>query len=192
MGSVELGVEVVHGVERASGKEAFAKIAYAPLDAPLLVGPRHCAGLGGKVVVTGEVEDPGVESYEVTLSLEDGALQVVVEDGTGDTAEGVEGGEVTPEEALGGLVEVEAGEERAAPRQRHEKAREGASGATGATDRDPPKGRPVHLGLLPRQDRQTEERLVPRGARTRDEAANGKYPAGVAALAQHLQEPRGA
>ena len=75
---VELGIEVVHGVERASGKEGFAKIAYASLDASLLVAPRHGAGLGGKVVMTRKVEDPWVESNEVPLTLEDGALQVVV------------------------------------------------------------------------------------------------------------------
>ncbi len=184
---VELGVEVVDGVERACGKEGFAKIAYAPLHAPLFVATRHGAGLRREVVVTGEVEDPGVESNEVPLTLEHRALQVVVEDGARDTAEGVEGGEVTPEEALGGLVEIEAGEERTTPRQHHQKAREGSSGAT---DHDPTEGRPVHLGLLARQDGQTKERLLPRGAHASDEAAHGEHPAGVTTLAQHLQEPR--
>ena len=67
------------------------------------------------MIVTGEVEDPVVESNEVPLALEDGALQVVVEDGAWDPAEGIEGSEVASQEALGGLVEVEAGEERATP-----------------------------------------------------------------------------
>ena len=185
---VELGVEVVDGVERPRGEEGFAEITHPPLDATLLIAARYGARLWREVVVTGKVEDPGMESNEVSLTLEHGALQVVVKDGARDTSEGVEGGEVAPEEALGGLVEVEAGEECATPRQHHQEAGEGTSGAT---DHDPAERRPVHLGLLARQDRQSEERLMRCRAYASDEATYREDPAGVSALTQHLEEPRG-
>src|SRR6202453_206800 len=183
---VELGIEVIDGVERSCSKEGFAKIAHASLDAALLIASRHGAGLWREVVVTGEVEDAGMESNEIPLALEDGALEVVVQDRTRDSPKRDKCGEVSPEEALGGLVEVEAGEERAAPRQDHEEAGEGA---LGATDQDRAERGPVHLGLLSRQDRETEERLVVRGTQARDKATYRKAPAAVATITEHLEEP---
>jgi hypothetical protein len=47
----------------------------------LLVAAGNGARLRSKVVVPRELEDPRMESHEISLSLEDGALDVVVENG---------------------------------------------------------------------------------------------------------------
>ena len=129
-----------------------------------------------------------MEANELPLTLEDRALQIVVEDRARHPAERVECGEVATEEALGGLVEVEAGEEGAAPRQHHEEARQSA---LGATYHDRAEGRPVDLGLLTRQDRQTQERLVLRGPDARDEATHGEHRPRIPPIAEHLVQACG-
>jgi hypothetical protein len=54
-----------------------------------------------------------MEPNDLALALEHGALEIVVEDGARHAAEGRERSEVAVEEALGGLIQVEAREERA-------------------------------------------------------------------------------
>ena len=63
-----------------------------------------------------------MKSNELSLALEHGALEIVVQDGARHAAEGRERVEVAAEKALGGLIEVEAREERARPRQHHHEA----------------------------------------------------------------------
>src|ERR1700730_2000969 len=94
---------------------------------------------------------------------------------------------MTAKKTLGRLIEVEASEESARPRENHEKAGEAT---LGAADRDRSEGSPIDLRLLPWKDRETEEGFVSRGTSTRDEAPNGKYRTIVSAIAQHLMESR--
>ena len=128
-----------------------------------------------------------MEPNELALALEHGAFQIIVEDGARDAPECRERGEVAAQEALGGLVEIEAGEERARPRQDHEKA---GQCAPGMSDHDGAEAGPVDLCLLAGQDRQSQERLVLGGTGPRDEATDGKDRALVAAIAKHLVQPR--
>ena len=56
-----------------------------------------------------------MKSNDVADALEDRGFQVVVEQASRHALERREGGEVAPQEALEGLVEDEAGEDRARP-----------------------------------------------------------------------------
>ena len=61
------------------------------------------------MVVAREVEQAGVKLYGGAAAVEHRAAQVVVDEGAGDAAEGVEGVDVTAKEALQRLVEGEEG-----------------------------------------------------------------------------------
>ncbi len=74
-----------------------------------LISASRCAGSGGEVVVAGELEQAGVELDGGAAAVEDGASEVVVDEGASDAAQGVEGVDVSAEEALEGLVEGEEG-----------------------------------------------------------------------------------
>ena len=152
----ELLVEILDGTKRSGLEEGLAQVAHATLDAPLLVATRDGARLGGEVVVPGELEDARVEADEFAAALEDGALQVVVQDRPRHAAERFERGDVPAQEALGRLVEVEAGEQRARPREHHEEAREAA---LRAADLDGAEGRPVDLRLLASKHTEPQEGL---------------------------------
>ena len=134
------------------GEEGITQIADASLDAPLLVSAGDGARLGSEVIVTGELEEARIKSDELSLALKDGALEIVVQDGPRHAAERRERVEVTAEKALGCLIEIEAREECARPREHHEKAREAAFGAS---NRDGSEGGPVDLGLLAGQNRES-------------------------------------
>ena len=73
-----LVVEVVDRVPGAGGEEVVADIAYGPFHTPLLVAPGDGDGLWQEVVVSGEVEEHGVEADGIAMPLQHDALQVVV------------------------------------------------------------------------------------------------------------------
>src|SRR5208283_4935064 len=84
---VGLGVEVVEALEGASGEEAVADIADGALHTPLLVAPRHGHGTGLVPIVPGEGDQGGVEANGRAMALEHGALQVVIEQDPGESAQ---------------------------------------------------------------------------------------------------------
>ena len=141
----ELRVEVRHRAERAGGEERVAEEADQSLDAALLIAAGHRAGLGGEVVVAGELEHARVEADVIADALEDDALQIVVEDGAGHALEGGEGLDVAAQETLERLVEGEARVARARPREHEHEAREQARGRA---DADRAEVAPVDLRLL--------------------------------------------
>jgi hypothetical protein len=57
------------------------------LDAPFLVSAGHGAGLGGVVVVAGQLEHAGVEADVIPEAFEHDTLQVVVQDRAGHPLE---------------------------------------------------------------------------------------------------------
>ena len=101
--------------------------------------------MGREVVVTGELEQTGVKLHCRTATVQDGAPQVVVDEGAGDAAQGVEGLDVSAEEALEGLVEGEQGGEGARVAEDHD---ETGDGAGAVSDADLAEGAPVDLCLL--------------------------------------------
>ena len=120
-------VEVVEVREGPCGEEGVAQVLDLPLDFPLLVSAPRGAGLGREVVVAGEFEQSGVELDGGASSVEDGAAEVVVDEGSGGAAEGVEGDDVSSEEPLEGLVEGEEGGEGAGVAEDHDEAGDDAS-----------------------------------------------------------------
>ena len=84
------------------------------------------------MVVAGEVEQAGVKLHGGAAAVEHGAAQVVVDEGAGDAAQGVEGLDVPAEEALEGLVEGEERGEGARVAEDHDEAGDGAGAASDA------------------------------------------------------------
>jgi hypothetical protein len=130
-----------------------------------------------------------MESDVVADALEDDALEVVVEEIPRYPAEGGEGLDVAPDEALQRLVEREAGEDGAAVRQHHHEA---GQGPLGVADGDLAEVAPVDLGLLAGERLEAEVGL---GSRRRSYGPHvvpdlARRP-GVAALAHHLVKARG-
>ena len=129
-----------------------------------------------------------MKANDVADALEDGGLQVVVEQGARHAAERGERGEVAPRGSSRASGRGEAGEERARPRQHHDEAGQGPSCRA---DGDRAEAGPVDLGLLARQRREAEERLAgAAGADRANEAAQRPDRARVPALLDHLEEPR--
>ena len=78
-------------------------------------------------------------------TVEDGGAEVVIDEGAGDAAEGVEGFDVSTEEALEGLVEGEEGGHGSGVAEDHD---ESGDGAGAASDADLAEGAPVDLRRL--------------------------------------------
>jgi hypothetical protein len=92
------------------------------LDLALLVTAVRCARDRREVVVVGTLEDLRVEADVLADSLDNDALEVVVEDPERDAAERLEHEGVAEQERLERLVEGEAREYRARPRQHEHEA----------------------------------------------------------------------
>ena len=117
-----------------------------PLDFPLLISASRRAGSGGEVVVAGELEQTGVKLDGGAAAVEDGAAQVVVDECAGNAAQGLEGLDVSAEEALEGLVEGEEGGDGAGVAEDHD---ESGDGAGAVSDADLAEGAPVDLRRSP-------------------------------------------
>ena len=123
-------------------------------------------------------------------AVEHRAPQVVVDEGAGDAAQGVEGLDVSAEKALEGLVE---GEERCEGARVAEDHDEAGDGAGAVTDADLAEGAPVDLCLLSDQSDDTAvDGAAGLGAEAPHETADLDDRAGVAALAHHLVDTGGA
>src|SRR5262249_21498484 len=186
----ELRVEILERGEAARGEERVAEVLNQPFGGALFIAPSHGAGLWGEVVVPRELEQAGVEANVFAIALEDDAFQVVVEEGPRDAAEGGEGLDMAPEKALESLVEGEASVDGAGPGEHEDEAGEDAPGVA---DLDRAEVAPVDLALLADQRLQAEVGLRPRrGADEADVAPDLHGGAGVAAVAQHGPQARGA
>ena len=185
----ELGVEVVEVAEGAGGEEGVPEVLDLAFDFPLLVSASRGAGLGREVVVAGEVEQAGVKLDSGAAAVEDRAAQVVVDEGAGDAAEGVEGVDVPAEEALQRLVEGEEGGDGARVAEDHD---ETGDRARAVSDADLAEGAPIDLGLLGDQsDDPPVDGAGGLGPQAPHEAADLDDGADVAALAHHLVDAGG-
>ena len=123
-------------------------------------------------------------------AVEHGAAQVVVDQVAGGAAERFEGGDVPPQEALERLVE---GEERSDGARVAEDHDESGDGAGALSDADLAERAPVDLRGLGRQgDHPAVDGAAGLGPQALHEFADGEDRAGIAALAEHLVDPRGA
>src|SRR3990172_3694542 len=138
----ELGVGVVDVAEGAGGEEAIAEKADLSLDASLLVAAADGAGSRQEVVVTGELEQAGMKLDRVAVAREDGALEIVVEQGARGALEVGEGLDVPAQEALQRLVEGEQGVDRAGPGEHHH---EGGQRTAGLADAQISKIPPLNI-----------------------------------------------
>lgn len=138
--------------------------------------------------MAGELDEARVESDDLTGALEDGGLEVVIEEPARHAAEGVEGSYVSEEEALHGLVEEELGVHGTCVRQHHHEAHDRPSRASDDEVAEVP---PVDLALFSGQRRESQERLGS-GSRTktRDQPPELHDRASIASHAQHLVQAR--
>ncbi len=142
------------------------------------------------MVVAGEVEQAGVKLHGRAAAVEHGAAQVVVDEVAGDAAEGFEGVDVAPQKALEGLVEGEQGGEGARVAEDHD---ESGDGAGAVSDADLAERAPVDLrGLAGQRDDPTVDGAGGLRPQALDEASDLDDRAGIAALADHLVDARGA
>ncbi len=86
-----LSIEVVEIGVGSRGEEGVARVANGPLDTPLLVATRGRDGARLEAVVARELEQGGVKANGVAGPLEDGTLEVVVEQNARNAAEEGEG-----------------------------------------------------------------------------------------------------
>ena len=109
----KLGVEIVEVAKRPGRKERVAEVLDLALDFSLLIAAGRRTGPGRKVIVPRELEQAGVKLNRRASPIEHGTAEVVVHQGPGTPAEGLEGGNVPPQEALERLVQREEREEGA-------------------------------------------------------------------------------
>ena len=123
-------------------------------------------------------------------AVEDGASEVVVDEGAGDAAQGVEGLDVPAEEALEGLVEGEEGGDGARVTEDHH---ETGDGAGAVSDADLAEGAPVDLRRLAGQgDDAPVDGPAGLGPQALDDASELVDGTGIAAQADHLVDAGGA
>ncbi len=186
----ELGIEVVDRAEGPGREEGVAQVLDHPLHAAFFIAAGHGAGLRGEVVVAGELEQPRVEADVLAVAFEDDAFQVVVQEHSRHAPQGGEGLDVAAEKALERLVEGEARVDGAGPGEHEHEARQHAAGTTDLEGAEVP---PVDLALLRGEGVEPEVGLGPGGGPDGPHvAADLDDGAGVASLAQHGPETRGA
>ena len=123
-------------------------------------------------------------------AVEHGAAQVVVDEVAGDAAERVEGVDVSPQEALQRLVEGERRGDRARVAEDHDEAGDGAGALS---DADLAERAPVDLCRLVSQGNDAAvDGAAGLGPQALHETAELDERTGIAALADHLVDPRGA
>jgi hypothetical protein len=72
--SLGLDIEVVHIGEVASSEEAVAHIADGALDATLLISPRHSNGARFVTIMSGELDQGGVETDSIAATFQHSAF----------------------------------------------------------------------------------------------------------------------
>src|SRR6266545_2693300 len=186
----ELGVEIVEGGNAAGGEEGVAQVLDHPLDLALLVAAVRRAGLGREVIVPGQLEQARMEADVIADSLQDDALEIVVQEGPRHPAERGEGFDVAPQETLQRLIQGEARVHGARPREHKDEAGQYAPAAAAGKRAEVS---PVDLGLLAGQRLQTQVGRGPRGGTDGPHvAADLDGRPGKAPLAQHGVQAGGA
>ena len=159
------------------------------LDPPLLIAPANCHRARLEAVVGGEGEEFWVEANRVAHALEHDALEVVVQEGSGQSAECSERLDVATQEAVHLGVEAKAQEH---PPRVAEHRHEAHQRTARLADLQVAEVSPVDLHLLTRQRAQAQEGFG-RGSRAQgaDQMAEVAALTGVATLAHHVEQPAG-
>jgi hypothetical protein len=170
-------------------EERLAYVADGSLDAPFLIAAGHIDGPWLEPMVRGEPQKLAVESNRITMALEDGALEIVVEQNTRRAAELGECLDMAAHEERHGRAKIEAEKEPSRVAEHHDERPEGASGSA---DLQLAEVRPVHLGLLAGQRVQPLKRL---GGLLRTQTTNDPAQVvgttRVAPLLDHREDPTG-
>lgn len=105
----KLRIQVVDIGKRARRKEGVPQVLDLSLDLPLLVGAVRRAWPRRKVIVTGELEQPRMKADCGARALEDGAAQIIVDQGPCHARPSVKGVDMAAQKALQRLIDGEEG-----------------------------------------------------------------------------------
>ena len=142
------------------------------------------------MVVAGEVEQAGMKLHGGAAAVEHGAAQVVVHQVACGASQRLAGVNVPPQEALQRLVE---GEQRGQSARIAEDHDESGDRACALSDADLAERAPVNLrGLAGQGNDPAVDGAVGLGPQAPHETADLDDRARIAALADHLVDPRGA
>ena len=159
-----------------------------PLDFSFFISPSRRTGAGREVVVAGQFEQAGMKLDGGPAAVEHGAAQIVVHQVAGGASQRVEGGDVTPQEALQRLVEGEQRGQRPRVAEDHDESRDGACALP---DADLAERAPVDLcGFAWQSDDPAVDGAAGLGPQAPHEFAYGEDRTGIATLAHHLVDPR--
>lgn len=150
---IGLGIEIGQVDKAAAGKEGLSDVADGPLNAPFLISSVHRHGPWLIAVMPGEMQQRRVESDRLALSLQDGALEIVIEENSRQAGPGREGGGMTAQEILHAGIEKEAQKDLSRPRQHHHESHQRPPGAA---DLEMAKVTPVRLALFTGQRAQPQ------------------------------------
>ena len=141
------------------------------------------------MIVPRQLEQAGVKLNGRAPPIEHGTAEVVVDQGPGTPAEGLEGRDVPTQEALERLVQREQREEGARIAEDHHEA---GDRARTVADADRTKGAPVHLCLFAGQRHHAAIDVRGRlGPQPPHQPADLHGRPGIAPEAEHLVEPCG-
>ena len=143
----KLRVQIVDIDKRARGKEGVAQVLDLPLDLPLLIAAARRTRPRREVIVPGELEQPRMKPNRGAGAFEDGAAQIVVDQGAGDARPGGKGLDVAAQKTLERLIDREEREDGARVREHHHKP---GQRADAAADANRAKRAPIDLGLFSR------------------------------------------
>ena len=180
---IRLGIEVVEIGEAAGREKGLADVTDGTLYAALLVAARHGYGTRLEAVVSGKLQQRGMESDRVTASFQYRTFKIIIEQDTWNPTPRGEGGGVAAQEILHPRVEVEAQKDLARMAQHHDERHQRTPRPA---DLEMAEVAPVDLTLFAGQAAQPQ---IGFGLRTRpmagDQVAEMIRPAAVAALAHH-------
>src|SRR5262245_37056814 len=103
----KLDVQIVDVQEGPRGKERVAEVLNLAFDLALLIAPTGRTRPRGEVIVTGELEQAGMEADRGAGAFEDGAAQIVVHEGPRDARPRLKRLDMAAQKTLEGLVDGE-------------------------------------------------------------------------------------
>jgi hypothetical protein len=140
-----LMVEVNQCGKGASRKERGAHKLDGSFDAAFLIAAGWAAGTKGEVVVGRQFEQAGVKVDLVPAAFQNHGLEIVTQQGPGNSVPGLEGMDMAQAEALQRLVEERLHPEGSAVGEGQDKT---GQAALGPADLDFPERGPIHLSLF--------------------------------------------
>src|SRR5271157_335722 len=180
-----LAIEIGQGGEGTGGEEVVPNILDGAFHAAFFIAAGRSAGSSGKVVVSGEFQEAGVEVNGIAAALQDHAAEIVGLEVTGRSTPILKGVDVAEEEILQTLVEEELDPQGAAVGESEDEA---GQTATGTAQSDFPEVGPISLCLLAGEGAQAQKSFPLGRAQFGHDAAELIDAAGIAAQTDHLVE----